>query len=788
MPSLRSLLSLARTRRALSARRRAFAAVVACACACVVVLGLVGLPACSEPPRGVLVWHPYRGAEARAIETVSRRFEVEHHVQITLLAIPYEAYLSKLEAAIPRGNGPDVFLGPHNRLGEYRLHRLVEPAGDAFPDADLAAEVYEPAPVAAITHDGQRWAVPLASKCIALYYNLDISAQPPFSLDELARASFPAGTWPLVYESQSVYYHAALLHAYGGALFENDRYAMVGLAAEQAAESVHELTKKRVIPEEPSGDLVKQLFASGHAATAISGPWLAGDLEGKGIRYRVVPLPPLHAAIHHDDDTLEHAPGDVHVGVKGAPVLENTSRLRPFLTVEAAFFTASGAASADARAFARALGSPAAARDRAEIGKQVVATRAFCASPAAAAPALEVVRAFHDASAEAVTMPVSAAMNPLWAPAEQALRKVIRGEASARAALEEARARYDDVMRPPPPSPSPAPLVVVLGMALLGLAFFAVRRARAPGFARELRASRPAYKYVVHSALTIFLLVVLPLLAGAATSFFAGTREHPQFVGLGNYVDILTVRGKPIASWLSHGSFYLTLLVTVLWTVVNVTAHVGLGLVLGLALARPFLRLRAVYRVLLVLPWAVPSYVTALAWKGMFHRQFGAVNAILVALGAEPVSWFGKFSTAFTANVATNVWLGFPFMMVVVMGALTSIPKDVLEAAEVDGATRFQAFRMVTLPLLRPTLLPAVVLGSVWTFNMFNVVFLVSGGEPDGTTDILVSEAYRWAFARNAQLGYAAAYAVIIFGLLALISRALGSIGKSAADADGDVA
>src|SRR4029078_12826180 len=143
---------------------------------------------------------------------------------------------------------------------------------------------------------------------------------------------------------------------------------------------------------------------------------------------------------------------------------------------------------------------------------------------------------------------------------------------------------------------------------------------------------------------------------------------------------ILTARGGDL---LGHGSFYLTLLVTILWTVVNVALHVGLGLVLGGALSRPLLRMRAVYRVLLILPWAVPSYVTALAWKGMFHRQFGAVNAVLVALGAAPVSWFGKFSTAFAANVATNVWLGFPFMMIVVMGALTSISKDVLEAAEV---------------------------------------------------------------------------------------------------------
>jgi arabinogalactan oligomer/maltooligosaccharide transport system permease protein len=184
--------------------------------------------------------------------------------------------------------------------------------------------------------------------------------------------------------------------------------------------------------------------------------------------------------------------------------------------------------------------------------------------------------------------------------------------------------------------------------------------------------------------------------------------------------------------------------------------------------------MKSVSRVSLILPWAVPSYVTALAWKGMFHRQFGAVNALLRAVGVAPISWFSHFATAFAANVATNVWLGFPFMMVVVMGGLTSVPKDVLEAAEVDGASRWQRFRFVTLPLLRPVLLPAVVLGSVWTFNMFNVVFLVSGGEPDGTTDILVSEAYRWAFTRDKQYGYAAAYAVLIFILLAAGSRVFG--------------
>jgi arabinogalactan oligomer/maltooligosaccharide transport system permease protein len=210
---------------------------------------------------------------------------------------------------------------------------------------------------------------------------------------------------------------------------------------------------------------------------------------------------------------------------------------------------------------------------------------------------------------------------------------------------------------------------------------------------------------------------------------------------------------------------------------VNLALHVLLGVSLALLLHRPTLRLRALYRVLLIVPWAVPSYVTALSWKGMFHRQFGAVTGLIEAVNSAlgtsiaPIAWFSSFTTAFTANVATNVWLGFPFMMVVTLGALTAVPQDVLEAAEVDGATRWQRLRKVTLPLVRPVLAPAVTLGAIWTFNMFNVVFLVSGGDPDGTTDILVSEAYRWAFTREAQYGYAAAYSVLIFLLLTAATR-----------------
>ena len=621
-----------------------------------------------------------------------------------------------------------------------------------MPDEDVGA--FDDVSVRAVTFGGARYAVPLANKCIALFVNDRLVARTPDTLEGIAalQPSLPPGVYALAYNAMNAYYHAPFLHAFGGRMLDNGRFAFVGDEAARSLDFVHTLLQSGATPEEPGGALVKQLFAEGRAAVVIDGPWLAADLgDVKGLAYHVEPLPLLVAAT-----------GMSH-GAKAEP-----PRMRPFLTVEGVFVTPDGAGHPGALQFARWLGGDEAGLVRARVGAQVIPRRAAWEGPELSGN--KNLRAFHDAAEGAEPMPSSSAMQAAWEPANRAIKKVLRGDAPADVALVEAQHRFEDETRPPPPPVSPTPAIVVLGALLAWAAWFAVQRARSPGFQAAVRASLPAYAYVTHAVIAVLALVILPLVAGAVTSLFAG-KDTQHYVGVANYVAILTARG---GSLLSHGSFYMTLLVTVLWTAVNITLHVSIGLVLGVALSRPMLRLKAAYRVLLILPWAVPSYVTALAWKGMFHRQFGAVNALLGLFGVEPVSWFSHFSTAFAANVATNVWLGFPFMMVVVLGALTSISKDVLEAAEVDGATRWQRFRYVTLPLLGPVLMPAVVLGSVWTFNMFNVVFLVSGGEPDGTTDILVSEAYRWAFTRDRQFGYAAAYAVLIFLLLAFGSRVFG--------------
>ncbi|HQO90849.1 MAG TPA: sugar ABC transporter permease, partial [bacterium] len=257
--------------------------------------------------------------------------------------------------------------------------------------------------------------------------------------------------------------------------------------------------------------------------------------------------------------------------------------------------------------------------------------------------------------------------------------------------------------------------------------------------------------------------------------FFAHRSGEYQFVGFSNFISILLSKDFPITNPLS---FYFTLAVTVMWTAVNVFLHVSIGLILALMLREPWLKMKGFYRMLLIIPWAVPNYITALIWKGMFNRQFGAINGILQSLGMEPVSWFSSFWTSFAANVTTNTWLGFPFMMVTALGALQAIPGELEDAASVDGANGWERFRHVILPLLKPALLPAVILGSVWTFNMFNIIYLVSGGEPDGGTEILISEAYKWAFQRQERYGYAAAYATLIFIVLLVYSKTTEKIGK----------
>ncbi len=293
--------------------------------------------------------------------------------------------------------------------------------------------------------------------------------------------------------------------------------------------------------------------------------------------------------------------------------------------------------------------------------------------------------------------------------------------------------------------------------------------------AAALREHAVAYAYVAPAMIGMLVLVFFPFFYGIALSFTDTTLFNEQlpfrerWIGLGNFVAILgdfnIVTTTAEGTVVNYQNFYWTLMVTVIWTVTNVTVGVTFGFLLALALNTEGFRGKTIYRVLLILPWAIPNYITALTWRGMFHPQFGVINQVLQMFGLEPVRWFDGVVSSFMTGLITNGWLSFPFMMVVILGALQSIPKDMYEAAEVEGASRWQQLRRITLPLLRPTLIPAIVLSVVWTFNMFNIIFLVSGGEPGGANEILITKAYKIAFEQY-QYAYAAAYSTVIFAIL----------------------
>lgn len=312
------------------------------------------------------------------------------------------------------------------------------------------------------------------------------------------------------------------------------------------------------------------------------------------------------------------------------------------------------------------------------------------------------------------------------------------------------------------------------------------------GFSRaghDLVQHRQAYLYIAPAMVGLLILVFFPFFYGIALSFTDSNLYNTNrsiaetWIGLRNYGEVLgdfgfIQRSQGGGFVLNYLNFYWTLLFTILWTVTNVTFGVVVGLTLALILNTRDLALRPIYRVLLILPWAVPNYITSLIWKGMFHQQFGVVNQFLGIFGVPPIAWFETVGTSFFTAFATNGWLSFPFMMVVSLGALQSIPAELYEAARVDGATRWQQFKAITLPSLRPALVPAIILSVVWTFNMFNVVYLVTAGEPGGSTEILITQAYKFAFERY-RYGYAAAYSTVIFLILLVYGVIQNRVSKA---------
>lgn len=219
---------------------------------------------------------------------------------------------------------------------------------------------------------------------------------------------------------------------------------------------------------------------------------------------------------------------------------------------------------------------------------------------------------------------------------------------------------------------------------------------------------------------------------------------------------------------------------TLLFAALSVLTTFGLGLFLGVLFDDLDLHKKKWLRSILIIPYAIPGFISILIWVGLFNPQMGVVTTTLTRLFGSSPDWFADPTWAKVGILIVNLWLGYPYMMLISSGALQSIPREVLEAATIDGASEWQKFKSITLPLLLLTIGPLLISSFAYNFNNFNVIYLYNAGGPPipgtttpaGYTDILISYTYRLAFAggRGADYGYASAITIIIFVLVAFIT------------------
>ena len=293
---------------------------------------------------------------------------------------------------------------------------------------------------------------------------------------------------------------------------------------------------------------------------------------------------------------------------------------------------------------------------------------------------------------------------------------------------------------------------------------------------QKLKITGRAYLWLLPLLLSMAVIVFYPLIYGLVLSFtnayqgnvalHLGAVTLPAtytFIGLKNYTGI-------ISGWFVAGSDdQHVLLQTAIWIVANTIFHFVIGLGLALILNRKML-FRGIYRTLLMVPWAMPQFVAAFAWRFLYNGNNGLFNTALQAIHLPAVAWLSDPAWALTSVTIVNIWLGIPFMTVTLLGGLQSIPSELYEASSIDGASRWQTFRYITLPMLRPIAFLVTLLDVIWTFNVFAVIFLITGGGPFYRSQTLVTWAFHKAFEGTQLYGVGTAYGFIILLILLIFT------------------
>ncbi|ALG49940.1 ABC transporter permease subunit [Clostridium perfringens] len=290
---------------------------------------------------------------------------------------------------------------------------------------------------------------------------------------------------------------------------------------------------------------------------------------------------------------------------------------------------------------------------------------------------------------------------------------------------------------------------------------------------KRLKDTIKAMPYLLPAVISIIIFTIIPIVYTvviAFTDYTMYSQGNIKFVGFANFIEVLTGPFKevflPVFGW------------NIIFAVVSTAGTFFLGLIVAMAVNNPNIKEKSVYRAILIIPWALPATVAILSWQGLLNGSYGAINNLLLNLHliSNPIPWLTDPTWARVALIIVNIWLGFPYMMNVCLGALGAIPDSYYEAADVDGASKWLQFRKITLPSLAQISYPLLISSFAFNFNNFGSAFLITKGGPPrmatqfaGYTDILASVNYKLS-TQFGRFEIASAISIIIFLILGTIS------------------
>ena len=701
---------------------------------------LSGLWADSESV--INIWHQMLYENRKVLRDVCDEYEKNNlGIKINLTYRETEELRSSYQAAAMGGSGPELIYGPSDQVGPFSVMEIIQPLDDLLPDEYFDQFVNN----AVVESNEKIWMIgDVVGNHLMLIYNKDLISEPPKTTDELIEigkrmtidtdGDGKVDQYGLVWNFTEPFFYVPWLGGFGEWLLTDENTPNLNTQGNiKGFEFIKSLRDEhKIIPRECDYEIANAMFKTGRAAMIINGDWSWGDYDGV-VNFDIARIPRVSETGKWPSPLVSTKGYSINVNTNGDR-LDQTIDLLKYLTSSEVqlYFTQNLNTQPSS---IQALNNP-----------EVVANNILKKS----SEIIEVGR----------PMPIIPEMRAIWDALRDQYQAVLGGtvspEIAAFRAQENSLEQIKIMNEVIPPGIQATILKIIIILSLIILLLICIKQV--PSFILDFKRNRIAYIFFMPALLAIMSVVIFPFIYNifiSLSNYSLRTFNDWQLIGFYHYIKVF---GDP--------QFYYVLVKTVLWTVINISFHVSLGVSLAILVNRT-LPAKPIIRTLLIIPWAVPQYIAALSWRGMFNQEYGSINLILTKyLNVDAVEWLSQPFEAFVACILTNIWLGFPFMMVIALGGLQSIPNELYEAAKVDGANRWQQFKSITLPMLKPVMIPAIVLGTVWTFNNINVMWLVSnGGEPSNQTHILVSYVYKAAF-NLYRYGYAAALSMVIFLIL----------------------